>query len=100
MKTEANDIWQLIKHHYFELENNKGISEALNEYSNSVSEVFTILDDEVNRILTNFESVWLNEEERQNGITEQYLEFVRKEIEREITNVVNKKLEHWANVTS
>jgi hypothetical protein len=100
MNFETNDIWKLIKHHYFGLENNKGISEALNEYSNSVSEVFTKIDDEVNKIMTNFESFWLNEEEKQNGYSEKYLDFIRKEIEREITNVINKKLERWANVTS
>jgi hypothetical protein len=100
MNIETNDIWQLIKHHYFELENNKGISDALDEYSNSVTEMFTKIDDEVNKIMTNFESFWLNKEEKQNGITEKYLDFVKKEIEREITNVVSKKLEHWANVTS
>jgi hypothetical protein len=100
MNIEKNDIWQLIEHHYFELENNKGLSDVLDEYSNYVKETFTKIDDEVNKIMTNFESFWLNEEEKQNGITEKYLDFVRKEIEREITNVVNKKLEHWANVTS
>jgi hypothetical protein len=100
MSTEKNDIRQLIEHHYFELENNKSISDALSEYSNSVTEVFTKIDDEVNKIMKNFESFWVNEEEKQNGITEKYLDFVRKEIEREITEVVNKKLEHWANVTS
>ena len=100
MSNEKNDIWQLIEHHYFGLENNKGIADALNEYSNSVTEVFAKIDDEVNKIMTNFESYWLNEEEKQNGITEKYLDFVRKEIEREITNVINKKLEHRANVTS
>jgi len=100
MSTEKTDIWQLIEHHYFGLENNKGISDALSEYSNSVSEVFTKIDDEVNKIMANFESFWLNEEEKQNGITDKYLDFVRKEIEREITNVVNKNLERWANVTS
>ena len=100
MNTEKNEIWQLIEHHYFELENNKGISIALAEYSNLVTEVFTKIDDEVTKIMKDFESFWLNEEERQNGITEQYLDFVRKEIEREITDVVNKKLERWANVTS
>ena len=100
MIIKKNDIWQLIEHHYFGLENNKGISDALNEYSNSVTEVFTKIDDEVNRIMTNFESFWLNEEEKQNGITEKYLNFIKKEIEKEITDVVNKKLEHWANVTS
>ena len=100
MSTEKNDIRQLIEHHYFELENNKSISDALSEYSNSVTEVFTKIDDEVNKIMKNFESYWVNEEEKQNGITEKYLDFVRKEIEREITEVVNKKLEHWVNVTS
>ena len=100
MSTEKNDIRQLIEHHYFELENNKSISDALSEYSNSVTEIFTKIDDEVNKIMKNFESFWVNEEEKQNGITEKYLDFVRKEIEREITEVVNKKLEHWANVTS
>ena len=100
MNVETNDIWQLIKHHYFGLENNKGISDALSEYSNSVSEVFTKIDDEVDKIISNFESLWLNEEEKQNGITEKYLDFVRKEIQQEITNVVNKKLERWANVKS
>jgi hypothetical protein len=100
MSTEKNDIWRLIEHHYFELENNKGISDSLNEYSNSVTEVFTKIDDEVNKIMTDFESFWLNEEEKQNGIKEKYLDFVRKEIEREITEVINKKLERWANVTS
>jgi len=100
MSTEKNDIRQLIEHHYFELENNKSISDALSEYSNSVTEVFTKIDDEVNKIMKNFESFWVNEEEKQNGITEKYLDFVRKEIEREITEVVNKKLEHWVNVTS
>ena len=100
MSTEKNDIQQLIEHHYFELENNKSISDAVSEYSNSVTEVFTKIDDEVNKIMKNFESFWVNEEEKQNGITEKYLDFVRKEIEREITEVVNKKLEHWVNVTS
>ena len=100
MKIKKNDIWQLIEHHYFGLENNKGISEALNEYSNSVTDVFAKIDDEANKIVTNFESFWLNEEERLNGITEKYLDFIKKEIEKEITNVVNKKLERWANVTS
>ena len=98
MSTEKDEIWQLIEHHYFELENNKEISNALNEYSNTVNYIFFKIDDELNKIMTNFESFWLNEEEKQNGITEKYLNFVRKEIEREITEVVNKKLEHWANV--
>ncbi len=88
----------LIEHHYFELENNNGISSALDEYSKTVNYIFFKIDDEVNKIMTNFESFWLNEEEKQNGITEKYLNFVRKEIEREITNVVNKKLERWTNV--
>ena len=96
MSTKKNEIWQLIEHHYFELENNKGISDTLNEYSNTVSNIFNKIDEEVNKIITDFESFWLNDEEKQNGISEKYLAFVRKEIEREITNVVNKKLEHWA----
>ena len=100
MSTEKNEIWQLIEHHYFELENNKGISNALDEYSNTVSNIFFKIDEELNKIMTDFESFWLNDEEKQNGISEKYLEFVKKEIEREITNVVNKKLEHWANVKS
>ena len=100
MNDEKNDIWQLINHHYFGLENNKGISLALDEYSNSVTEVFAKIDDEINKIMKDFESFWLNEEEKQYGITEKYLDFVRKEIEKEITDVVNKNLERWANVTS
>jgi hypothetical protein len=98
MSTVKDEILQLIEHHYFELENNKGISDALNEYSNTVNNMFFKIDEEVNKIITNFESFWLNELEKQNGISEKYLEFVRKEIEREITDVLNKKLEHWANV--
>jgi hypothetical protein len=98
MSTVKDEILQLIEHHYFELENNKGISDALNEYSNIVNNMFFKIDEEVNKIITNFESFWLNELEKQNGISEKYLEFVRKEIEREITDVLNKKLEHWANV--
>ena len=100
MSTENNEIWQLIEHHYFELENNKGISNALDEYSNMLSDVLFNIDEEVSKLMQDFESVWLNEEEKRNGISERYLEFVKKEIEREITNVVNNKLEHWANVKS
>ena len=100
MSTEKNEIWQLIEHHYFELENNKRISNALDEYSNTVSNILFKIDEELNKIMTDFESFWLNDEEKQNGISEKYLEFVKKEIEREIANVVNKKLEHWANVKS
>ena len=100
MIIEKNEIKHLIEHHYFDLENNKGISDTLNEYSNTVNKVFFKIDDEVNKIMTNFDSFWLNEEEKLNGFSEKYLAFVRKEIEKEITEVVNRKLEHWANVNS
>jgi len=90
-----NEVKQLIEHHYFELENNKGISDALNEYSTFLSNILMKVDDEVNNIMLDFDSYWINEQEKKTGISKEYLEFVKTEIEKGIINVVNTKLNRW-----
>ena len=93
---DKNEIKQLIEHHYFELEKNKGIADALNEHSIFLSNILVKVDDEVNNIMSDFESYWINEQEKMTGISKEYLEFVKTEIEKEIINVVNTKLNRWS----
>ncbi|MCH7516700.1 MAG: hypothetical protein IIB08_06195 [Bacteroidetes bacterium] len=90
------EVKQLIEHHYFELENNKGISDALNEYSISLSNILMKVDDEVNNIISDFESYWINDQEKMTGISKKYLDFVKTEIEREIVSVVSQQLKYWS----
>lgn len=47
-------MWQLSEHQYFELENKKGISKVLSEYSNSVNNIFLKIDNELKKIMTDF----------------------------------------------
>jgi len=91
-----NEVKQLIEHHYFELENNKGISNALNEYSISLSNILMKVDDEVNNIMSDFESYWINDQEKMTGISKKYLDFVKTEIEKEIVRVVSQQLKYWS----
>jgi len=91
-----NEVKQLIEHHYFRLENNKGITDALNEYSIFLSNILMKVDDEVNNIMSDFESYWINEQEKVTGISKEYLEFVKTEIEKEIVSVVNQQLKYWS----
>ncbi len=90
------EVKQLIEHHYFELENNKGISDALNEYSISLSNILMKVDDEVNNIISDFESYWINDQEKMTGISKKYLDFVKTEIEREMVSVVSQQLKYWS----
>lgn len=90
------EVKQLIEHHYFELENNKGISDALNEYSISLSNILMKVDDEVNNIISDFESYWINDQEKMTGISKKYLDFVKTEIEREIVSAVSQQLKYWS----
>ena len=96
MRMNKKEVKQLIEHHYFELENNKGISDALNEYSISLSNILMKVDDEVNNIISDFESYWINEQEKMTGISKEYLEFVKTEIEKEIVSVVSQQLKYWS----
>ena len=96
MRMNKKEVKQLIEHHYFELENNKGISDALNEYSISLSNILMKVDDEVNNIISDFESYWINDQEKMTGISKKYLDFVKTEIEREIVSVVSQQLKYWS----
>lgn len=91
-----NEVKQLIEHHYFELENNKGISDALNEYSISLSNILMRVDDEVNNIMSDFESYWINDQEKMTGISKKYLNFLKTEIEKDIVSVVSQQLKYWS----
>ncbi len=96
LRMNKKEVKQLIEHHYFELENNKGISDALNEYSISLSNILMKVDDEVNNIISDFESYWINDQEKMTGISKKYLDFVKTEIEREIVSVVSQQLKYWS----
>ena len=96
MRMNKKEVKQLIEHHYFELENNKGISDALNEYSISLSNILMKGDDEVNNIISDFESYWINDQEKMTGISKKYLDFVKTEIEKEIVSVVSQQLKYWS----
>jgi len=96
LRINKKEVKQLIEHHYFELENNKGISDALNEYSISLSNILMKVDDEVNNIISDFESYWINDQEKMTGISKKYLDFVKTEIEREIVSVVSQQLKYWS----
>ncbi len=96
MSMHKNEVKQLIEHHYFGLEKNKGISDALNEYSIFLSNILMKVDDEVNNIMSDFESYWINEQEKMTGISKEYLEFVKTEIEKEIVSVVSQQLKYWS----
>ena len=96
LSMNKSEVKQLIEHHYFELEHNKGISDALNEYSISLSNILMKVDDEVNNIISDFESYWINEQEKMTGISKEYLEFVKTEIEKEIVSVVSQQLKYWS----
>ena len=63
LRMNKKEVKQLIEHHYFQLENNKGISDALNEYSISLSNILMRVDDEVNNIMSDFESYWINDQD-------------------------------------
>lgn len=91
-----NEVKQLIEHHYFELENNKGITDALNEYSISLSNILMRVDDEVNNIMSDFESYWINDQEKMTGISKKYLNFLKTEIEKDIVSVVSQQLKYWS----
>ncbi|GMR25355.1 MAG: hypothetical protein BMS9Abin39_0647 [Ignavibacteria bacterium] len=93
---QKNEVKQLIEHHYFGLGKNKGISDALNEYSIYLSAILMRVDDEVNNIMSDFESYWINDQEKMTGISKEYLEFVKTEIEKEIVGVVSQQLEYWS----
>lgn len=91
-----DEVKQLIEHHYFGLGNNKRISDALNEYSIFLSSILMRVDNEVRNVMSDFESYWINEHEKTTGISKEYLEFVKAEIEKEIVSVLNQQLKYWS----
>jgi len=50
----------------------------------------------VNNIMSDFESYWINDQEKMTGISKEYLEFVKTEIEKEIVGVVSQQLKYWS----